>query len=213
MVPKAPYPPVHHHPALTKSVTASDVQTQLSTFLARTLTEPHLHPDSLLSTSGITFSAHSGPEGGLALHHLRRIEAGLRGENLVKETEEELTEQFSAGDTEAERARLQAGDDARLDEMIERDRRKRKRVEEWAEESSNAGGAAPELDPEEQGQEEFERKQHIVEGEVGERAGAPAVEQNGEAPPVKTSEGREAKRAAKKAKKIEMRRKMAEEKG
>ncbi|KAF2863515.1 hypothetical protein K470DRAFT_206963, partial [Piedraia hortae CBS 480.64] len=60
-------------------------QNILSSFLQATATKPYLHPDAMLNASGITFSATSGSEGGLEIHHLKRIEKGLNGEILEKE--------------------------------------------------------------------------------------------------------------------------------
>lgn len=231
MVPRTSYPPVVHHPTLTKTLTPTVAQTQLASFLEKTSTQPHLHPDSLLSTTGITYSAHSGPAGGLALHHLRRIEAGLRGENLIAETEEDLKAQFD------ENGELE-GDDVALDEGIERTERKmrkeskkRKRVEEiqdWAEDTSSQADHSvtvpgreiesfahtplhqsdyPETEgagEEWQEQEEWELQQRPLEGEVGEREGAPVAGQNRGVPKlVEHGDGgkRELTKAEKKARK------------
>lgn len=230
MVPRSSYPPVVHHDHLTQTLNPSTAQGQLKIFLEKTSTHPHLHPDSLLSTTGITYSAHSGPSGGLAIHHLRRIEAGLRGENLVADTEEELR-RITGDDDEGE------GDDEDLDRSIARSEeklsKKRKRTEEiqdWAEEtSSQADGAVVppgreiesfahtplhqvdyEGNGEWQDQREYELGQRIVEGEVGEREGAPAERQNVALPKVAKEEenaggkkelSRKEKEARKKAKK------------
>lgn len=211
MVPKAAYPPTHHHPSLTQPLSPSAAQAKLATFLAKTQTQPYLHPDALLSTSGITYSAQSGPTGGLTIHHLKRIDAGLQGENLVAETADELA-QFGGEPV------LPEGDDSKLDAAIEsqdgekkKGAMKRKRsVEEvgrWAQESSEAVQEGWQ-DP-----EEFEQSQRALEGEIGEREGAPATSQGGAPPAVLPVEGGEgsgkavteadkrAKRDAKKAKK------------
>lgn len=181
------------YPAMFNSAPATALpqttaQTQLSNFLAQTKTKPHLHPDALLSSTGVNFSAHSGPTGGLALHHLSRIEAGLRGENLVQETQEELEAVFGE---EMRAAGTLRGDDKRLDENIAGTKRARsqERVKEWED------GA------------EFALGQEIVEGEVGER-GDGVVKQGG-APPVletHTQGGKvdvESRRVAKRARRAE----------
>lgn len=207
MVPRTSYPPTHHHNALTKSLSPAEAQTQLAAFLEKTSTQPHLHPDSLLSSTGITYSAHSGPSGGLAIHHLRRIEAGLRGENLVQETEEELKAQF-AGEEE--------GDDERLNDSIARteqkqrkESKKRKRVAEiqdWAEDTSSQADLTvpgreiesfahtPLHESDWQDQEEYELQQRPLEGEVGEREGAPVEQQGGAAPRVVEQAGEGARK-------------------
>lgn len=209
MVPKQSYPPMRSHPHLTKRLTPAEAQQRLAAFLKRTETQPHLHPDAQLSANGIRFAAQSGPKGGLALHHLRRIEAGLRGENLVAETAEELAQEFGGEE-------LPEGDDSRLDDAIEGKKAKRKRedIGAWAEESSEAAFGANQEEDEGRSadwedKDEYELRQRGVTGEVGEREGAPAVRQNGAPPAVKKVKashgGGEADKAAKRAAKKERR--------
>lgn len=202
------------HPHLTKRLTSQEAQQQLAAFLKRTETQPHLHPDAQLSASGIRFAAQTGPAGGLQLHHLRRIEAGLRGESLIAETAEKLAQEFGGAEEQ-----LPEGDDSRLDAAIDGKAPaglKRKRsfedIGHWAEESSEAvfgtptraGGpttAADEESQDWQDKEEYELQQRDITGEVGEREGAPAVQQNGAPPVIKKATdgaGKAAKRAAKK---------------
>lgn len=50
----------------------------ISSYLLASTTNPSLHPDALLTESGPLASSTEG----LTLHNLRRIEAGLRGDNL-----------------------------------------------------------------------------------------------------------------------------------
>lgn len=199
MVPRTSYPPVVHHANLNKTLTPTAAQSQLASFLEKTSTQPHLHPDSLLSTTGITYSAHSGPSGGLAIHHLRRIEAGLRGENLVAETEEELA-QYKDDYVGKE------GDDEDLNESIAQSERKQRKelkkrkrtaeIQDWAEDTSSQADLGPpgrEIESfahtplhesDWQDQEEYEAQQRPLEGEVGEREGAPVQKQNGAVPRV-----------------------------
>lgn len=176
------------HPTGPQSLSPSDAQNHLTTFLSQTRTKAHLHPDALLSSTGIQFSANSGPTGGLALHHLQRIEAGLRGENLVQETQEELEAVFGE---EMRAAGTLRGDDKRLDASIEKGSSKRsksqERVREWED------GA------------EFAQNQDIVEGEVGERDVGGAVMQDGEVPEVETHAGGKVDAAARKAAKKQRR--------
>ena len=235
MVPRTSYPPAVHHQTLTKQLPPSAAQTQLSAFLSKTTTSPHLHPDSLLSTTGITYSAHSGPSGGLAIHHLRRIEAGLRGENLIPDTDEEL-KRLNCEEDEGD------GDDEKLDESIAQSERKRLKeskkrkrtaeIQDWAEDTSSQAdlsGPGKELESfaqntpvhesewEEQG--EWEAKQRPMEGEVGERDGAPLERQNlGGPPEVRDGGGggegrRELTDKEKKARKEAKKKRRLEEKG
>lgn len=105
-------PPKYRHASI--KITPKQAQENLVAFLAKTPSQPHLHPDAILSQDGIKFPAQSGPQGGLAIHHLRRIEAGLRGENLLAESKEELRALFS------DEPQLPTGNDDRLDGLIER---------------------------------------------------------------------------------------------
>lgn len=161
-----------------------------------------MHPDALLSSTGIQFSANSGPKGGLAIHHLTRIAAGLRGENLVQETQEELEAQFAA-----ELGATVAGDDARLDDVVEKTGSKRsrsmERVREWDDRSQAVGAAVDaELEAEGEDQRTYELEQEVLEGDVGDRDGAPVVERNASVPEIQThdDDGEQRKPAAKKIK-------------
>ncbi|TKA61849.1 hypothetical protein B0A55_11551 [Friedmanniomyces simplex] len=208
MVPKASYPPIFHHASKTRRLTPTEAQIELADFLERTETQPYLHPDAQLSASGISFAAQSGPKGGLAIHHLKRIEAGLRGERLGEETTEELENQYGT------EVHLPEGDDGKLDVLIDgnsgrKGGLKRQRTSDWAETSSNAGpadsqealaGAADE-DNNWQDKEDYEHSRRNLVDDIGER-GAPVVKQNG-APPVisHAPESKAEKKARKGAKK------------
>ncbi|KAI6879859.1 hypothetical protein KC360_g4307 [Hortaea werneckii] len=200
MVPRVSDPPTRHHPALTKSLKPAAAETKLAGFLEKTQTQPYLHPDAQLSLAGITYSAQSGPTGGLAIHHLKRINAGLKGENLVAETADELA--MFGGE-----AALPEGDDSKLDATVEaksdekkkgvlKRKRSTEEVGKWAEQSSEAAfdeaqaGAAAE---DWQDREEYEQNQQPLEGEVGEREGAPATKQGGQPPVVQHAGGDEHK--------------------
>ncbi|KAK3114120.1 hypothetical protein LTR53_007866 [Teratosphaeriaceae sp. CCFEE 6253] len=231
MVPQ-PYPPTFPYTSLTARLSPSTAHSALADFLTLTETHPHLHPDAHLSTSGITFAAQSGPRGGLALHHLRRIEAGLRGERLGVEGAEELEREFGG---------IPEGDDAALDAAIAEtagksgsggERKgvlKRKRTSEWAETSSQPDSFLPpdslqqaatssgaEADVNNDGwedKESYELAQRNAVGDVGDR-GTHVVSQNGTPPPIKRAGGqlggeeekrakRDTKRARKKQEQVE----------
>lgn len=187
MATRTAYPPMH--PSAPKTLAPTTAQSHLNTFLSQTKSKPHLHPDALLSSTGIQFSAHSGPQGGLALHHLQRIEAGLRGENLVLETQEELEAVFGE---EMRAAGTLRGDDSRVDKVIEKGSggkraRSQERVEGWED------GA------------EFARKRSVDEGEVGDRDGAHVLQQGGEVPVVEEHAGGKVDAATRKAAKKQRR--------
>lgn len=230
MAPRQAHPPSHTHRP-TKIVSPSEAQKLLSVYLSQSESTPHLHPDSTLSRTGVLFSATSGPTGGLAMHHLRRIEAGLRGENLGIESEEELLGKF--GNLQPE------GDDERLDEVIANSTNKRRRkngsrleegeIERWSDgvvphQEIESFANTPMYTPmhEEDGgmegwqdREEYEQEQGILEGEVGEREGAPNVRQNGVVPEVveegagKGEKDKEERKRRKKEKRMEERRNKA----
>ena len=130
-------PPFEHH-TQPEQISPTTAQQSIAKYLTRSESRPYMHPDSFLASSGIRFAIGSGPKGGIALHHLRRIEAGLRGEYLEKETPEQLEALFG----DQWRAR---GDDYMLDGLIDeserrlRKKRKRKReeIEDWVSTSSS----------------------------------------------------------------------------
>ncbi|KAK5016810.1 hypothetical protein LTR39_001885 [Cryomyces antarcticus] len=124
-MPMLAYPPiVHHH---SSPLPQPDALTAVSTHLAESANNPSLHPDALLTPSGVQYSTHGGPTGGLTLHNLRRVEAGLRGEHLAADPEELVA--------------LGAGDDAVVDELIRGTERKRKREGDGEKEGGrNRGG-------------------------------------------------------------------------
>lgn len=64
----------------------------LETYLLNSESHPHLHPDALITPNGVSFSANGGPAGGVLLHNLRRVAAGLRGEFLEPEKTPEVEE-------------------------------------------------------------------------------------------------------------------------
>ncbi|KAK5739446.1 hypothetical protein LTR17_005351 [Elasticomyces elasticus] len=204
---RATYPPIFHHPSLTAHLTPLETQLQLASFLSLTASAPYLHPDAQLSTSGITFAAQSGPKGGIALHHLRRIEAGLRGERLGLETAAELEEEYGveAGKPES--------DDRHLDSLIAGTANgsgggllkgvlKRKRTTDWAESTLTNAGEGDSQEPlnDYEDKEDYELSQRNAVGEVGDR-GSHVVAQNGGPPTVQHVMTKEDKRAAKKQKK------------
>lgn len=89
----SPYPPNRHH--TTTRIPPSRALSLLSAYLAASTQDASLHPNALLAESGpkaaafsssssVGHSAGSGGRGGggLVLHNLRRVEAGLKGEYL-----------------------------------------------------------------------------------------------------------------------------------
>lgn len=82
MVPDAPPP---HRFISSQPISISEASSILQTYITHSEAHPHLHPDALITPTGVTFSSHGGPTGGVVMHNLRRIAAGLRGEYLEPE--------------------------------------------------------------------------------------------------------------------------------
>ena len=68
----------------SRQITPSEALSLLSSYLVAATEQPYLQPNALLSEGG-PVSATSGPNTGLTLHNLQRVEAGLRGEHLSVE--------------------------------------------------------------------------------------------------------------------------------
>ncbi|CAK1368150.1 uncharacterized protein RHO25_012659 [Cercospora beticola] len=113
------YPPMKIQK--TTQLSVKDAQPILAKFLERTKTRPHLHPDAWLATEGVRWGSKGGPNGGWAIHHLKRIETGMRGVSLMPESREELVAKF--GDEAIQHGVTtsdpnQIGDDFAVDEAI-----------------------------------------------------------------------------------------------
>lgn len=89
MVPDAPPP---HRLISSTPISTADASTMLQTYITNSEAHPHLHPDALITPTGVTFSSHGGPTGGVVMHNLRRVAAGLRGEYLEPEATPEPEE-------------------------------------------------------------------------------------------------------------------------
>ncbi|KAK5108253.1 hypothetical protein LTR62_008637 [Meristemomyces frigidus] len=193
MVPRTAYPPNRHHASLTIHVPPATVEIALAEFLTQLEKTPYLHPDAQLSTSGIAFAAQSGSKGGIAVHHLRRIEAGLRGEHLAVETFEELEREYGQGPDGIGRE-LPEGNDGVLDNVIGEKARKASLVADWAETTSEAAYGSsrhkqPDLGPDERDQTSYEQSQHMLEGEVGSRDTAHGQQVSRVPPVVRQADG------------------------
>ncbi len=171
------YPPAVHHSSIPISTT--EALSLLSAYLEATTTDPSLHPSAHLTEHGPIAPA-SGPNTGLVLHNLRRVEAGLRGENLG----EDLTFQKYGGDGLPELMPTGIAEDAG-DHIYE-----------------EQGGV--EMEGEWQDKAEFERQQEVVQGDVGKRDNAADggfEAEGGDVPRVIATWGSKDREARKKAKK------------
>lgn len=84
-------PPYRH--VSSRTISLEDGSALLAKYLANSERHAHLHPDALITPSGASFSASGGPSGGVVMHNLRRVAAGLRGEYLEPEPSPEPEEQ------------------------------------------------------------------------------------------------------------------------
>lgn len=82
------YPPTIHH--TTTPLSPAQALSLLTSYLTAATADPSLHPHAHLTEHGPVALSNVG----LVLHNLRRVEAGLRGENLG----EDLTVRKNEGD-------------------------------------------------------------------------------------------------------------------
>ncbi|KAL8874476.1 MAG: hypothetical protein Q9174_000169 [Haloplaca sp. 1 TL-2023] len=73
------FPPMIHHSS--QQISTGQAQKLLASFLQRTTTDTSLHPNAHLTPHGPVNPSGDGSIG-IVLHNLKRIESGLRGENL-----------------------------------------------------------------------------------------------------------------------------------
>lgn len=170
-------------------MTIGTAQKTIARYLDRSATDASLHPDATLAATyygsggddaGVRFP-QTGPHGGLVLHYLRRIEAGLRGENLAAQSREELKTLFN--DESSGQAHLEAVG------RVKKGKRERsfERVNEW----SDAIDA-----------DQFAREQDAVDDEIGESLGGTG--EQGQEPRVNmTMKDKLQRKAAKKARRKE----------
>lgn len=185
------YPPTHHHS--TVRIPASTALSLLSAYLEATAADPALHPNALL-TDGGPVAASSDSITGLVLHNLKRVEAGLKGEQLGAD----LTLEQFAGDGSADpgpkRAIASAPDLP----------------------GQGHGGQGEGTEIEWQDKAEFERQQDVMQGEIGERGAlSSGLSETGQIPRVKATKSageRDARKGAKKERRKKERRRLEEKK-
>jgi hypothetical protein len=81
---QGPLPTLLHS---SKPISLKVAQNWLSSYSHHAESTPHLHPNSTFTPERLEFSSH-GPEGGITMHLLGRIEKGLGGEVLEPLKEE-----------------------------------------------------------------------------------------------------------------------------
>jgi len=165
----------------SRTISLTDGSKILDKYLSNSTSYPHLHPDALITPSGVAFSSHGGSSGGVIMHNLRRVAAGLHGEYLEPEPtpEPEDSKERSLGSQKKVKHGKKAATDATVGTQ-----------EEW------------------QTMSEFEREEGVVEvGEVGDRINV--VQEGGEVPELKVVDDAEAEDNGKKTKKDKEARKQA----
>ncbi|EDN07699.1 predicted protein [Histoplasma mississippiense (nom. inval.)] len=110
-----PLPPttIHRSSSKTHRISPSVAHDFLSAYLDRAATDPSLQPDSTLSTHG-PVSANAGSAPNLVIHNLKRVQAGLAGEDL--EIYERAQEVMDVGEGEGEE-----GDQAQMSMQMQMD--------------------------------------------------------------------------------------------
>lgn len=117
MAPAVAYPPTILHPSSLKPLSVEDAQKTIAKYLSDSERKPYLHPDARLEPRSVALSTLGSRQGGVILHQLRRVEAGLRGEVLQPEPRTDGDNGILV-DAEAT-SELPLGNDAALDAMIE----------------------------------------------------------------------------------------------
>ncbi|KAF1971365.1 hypothetical protein BU23DRAFT_180289 [Bimuria novae-zelandiae CBS 107.79] len=130
-----------HRRISSQAISLEKASAILDKYLTDSTVHAHLHPDALITPSGTDFSAQSGPTGGVVLHNLHRVAAGLKGDYLEPEP------------TPEPEGANQARDSSALNGVNGQAKEAAAVTEEWQEMS------------------EFEREEGMVEvGEVGNRS-------------------------------------------
>ncbi|KAF2740535.1 hypothetical protein EJ04DRAFT_213096 [Polyplosphaeria fusca] len=137
-------PPYRH--ISSTPISLGDASALLTTYLTNSESHAHLHPDALITPTGVEFSSHGGASGGVVIHNLRRVAAGLRGEYLEPEKtpEPETQDQTNAWG----------------DEGAHKKKKKGRRATDSAAATANEGW---------QDMSEYEREQAAEVGEIGPR--------------------------------------------
>lgn len=153
---------ISSHPISLTSASA-----MLETYLHNSEAHAHLHPDALITPTGVTFSSHGGPMGGVVMHNLRRVAAGLRGEYLEPEATPEPEGQEE--------------DDAQDRSGSKKDGRKNKKARKEGDGAGEEGWTDMATYAQEEGL-------GIEIGEVGDRTNV--VEEGGEEPQIEVTGGK-----------------------
>ncbi|KXS99967.1 hypothetical protein AC578_814 [Pseudocercospora eumusae] len=112
------FPPMRVHK--TRRISTKQAQPIIAAYIERSKKKPSLHPDAWLAIDGIRFGPKGGPSGGWAIHHLKRIEAGMRGESLMPESKDDLVARFGEEEAATHSTSLaHPSDHTGLDDTIE----------------------------------------------------------------------------------------------
>ena len=174
------YPPRKQH--ATSRILPSTALHHISDYLSAASTNAALHPNALLTGGGPITPSSSTDQFGLVLHNLKRVEVGLRGEQLAPDVtfDNDAEGEPHAMESASQELSYEPNGDSAID------------VDGW------------------QDKEEFEREQDIEQGEIGARNNVPATKRT-QVPKVKVkgSESgaeKDARRRQKKERRLQARR-------
>ncbi|OJD32380.1 uncharacterized protein BKCO1_3800053 [Diplodia corticola] len=104
----------------SKPLSTGAAQELIANYLNESESNSYLHPDAILTASNVQYPLSGGPQGGVTMHDLRRVEAGLRGEVLKPEVPD-------------------VSDDMVLDEMIDDTKKRMQADQEQQEDGIEVG--------------------------------------------------------------------------
>ncbi|KAF2090675.1 hypothetical protein K490DRAFT_34131 [Saccharata proteae CBS 121410] len=177
----APRANMPHVPLSTRQLSFAEAQQHIAAFLSTSKDAPHLHPDSFSTQYGVEMAMSNGPDGGLTMQSLRRVEAGLRGEQL-----EPLPDPSNS-------------DDMVLDGLLDESEKQLQRDNRAAEKKKGDEGETEGWMDMDEWQREQQAEAGDEVGEIGKRSNF--VGEGGRIPEVVEEGGKMDKEARKKAKK------------
>lgn len=155
------HPP--HHTHSSKRIAPSHALSILSSYLEAASAKAFYHPDAILTANGPITPATGAQNMGLVLHNLKRVEAGLKGEQLGADLD---YEQYG-GQGLPGLMPIPNGKPNGLADGIE-----------------GASGNANAADEGWQDKMEFDRQQDIVQGEIGDRDNAVGERRDAQSVPM-----------------------------
>lgn len=172
----AVYPP--HIPHTTTRLSIPDALARIQSYLTQSETSSYLHPDALIEPGGIALRTSAGPQGGIVMHHLARIAKGLDGEVLALDADELM---FTQGQQQTQQNATAAAA-GNIDGTATAAAFPKRWKSNVGDDGMPIKSALKRPDADAVDPDTYARNQEIVEGEDGEREGAPNARQR-DAPP------------------------------